>query len=357
MVDRICRALLFWLTLFELLAGWRGWWGLTWLGRAFPRRLLPFAALLAIRGGWRRRGVGLALLAPLALLIQVAASSWRQRELNPLLRLRPGSYDDRLITRLDIAMPDGQLPALHIVPRRRAAAICVLHGSGCDKTSYAWRLVDTLVEQGLAVLLIDLDGHGENPRPQSFPAILADVGAAISWLRERYERVGLIGISLGGCIAARAIADGVMVDALAVLEAPPLLHYTRADVCREGLALAQPRLLGVFSDCTVYHLFRAWTSAPIRATISTWQLIAALDLPGSLPRITAPLLLLYGARDAIVKPAQAEQARRAAPPGTTFRLVRGASHLTLILTPEALRLVGDWFALVLRAADPAEPFF
>jgi len=352
MFNLLCRALLFWLTFFELLAGWRGWWGLAWLDRTFPRRLLLLAALLGVRGGWRRHGVGLALTAPLALLIQVAASSLRQRELNPLLRLRPGRYDDRMIARLELPMSHEHLPALHIVPRRSvAAAVCVLHGSGCDKTFYAWRLVDALVAQGLAVLLIDLDGHGENLRPQSFPAIIANASVAISWLREHYDRVGVIGISLGGCIAARAVADGVAVDALAVLEAPPLLRYTQVDVWREGLALAQPRLLGVFSDCTVYHLVRAWNSAPIRATISTWDLIAALDLPGSLPRIAAPLLLLYGSHDAIVKPVQAEQVRRAAPPGATFRLIRGASHLTLILTPDVLRLLGDWFALELGSAD------
>jgi pimeloyl-ACP methyl ester carboxylesterase len=205
------------------------------------------------------------------------------------------------------------------------------------------------VARDLAVLLIDLDGHGENPRPQSFPAITEDVEAAVTWLRARYERVGLLGISLGGCVAARAVAEGVAVDGLVVLEAPPRLHFTRADMYREALALARPYLFDLFSDCTVYAIIRAWEYPPIRAAISTWDLIDALDLLGSLPRITAPLLLLYGGSDAIVKPAQAEQARRAAPSGTPFRLVPGASHLTLILTPETLRRVGEWFASTLSA--------
>ena len=353
MLDRFRRALCFWLSVFELLAGWRGWWGLSWLGRAFPRWLLwpmSLAVLPAAQDGWGRLAVSLVLTAPPALLLQIAASSLRGRALNPLLRLRPACYADRTITRLDIPMRPGHLPALHVVPHPGAtAAVCVLHGSGCDKTAYVWRLVDALVGRGMAVLLIDLDGHGENPRPQSFPAILEDVAVAVAWLRARYQRVGVLGISLGGCIAARASADGVAVDALAVLEAPPTLHYTQADVRREALALARLVLLDTFSDCTVYHLVRAWDFAPIRAAISTWDLITALDLPGSLPKIAAPLLLVYGARDAIVKPAQAEQVRRAMPHGAQFQIVPGASHLTLILTPAALSLIGSWFAEVLEA--------
>jgi pimeloyl-ACP methyl ester carboxylesterase len=347
MLNLFFRALLFWLSLFELLAGWRGWWGLSWLGRSFPRKLLaplpPVTLAASTRVGWGWRIAGLALTAPLALLIQIAASSLRNIMLNPLLLLRPGRYPDRMIERLDLPMGEGHLPALHVVPADGAgAAICVIHGSGCDKTSYIWRMVDTLVARQLAVLLIDLDGHGENPRPQSFPAIVEDAEVAVAWLRARYQKVGMIGISLGGCVAARAVADGLAVDGLAVLEAPPTLHYTQADVYREATALARPYLLDLFSDCTVYHIVRAWEYPPIRAAISTWDLIDALDLLGGLPRIDVPLLLLYGASDAIVKPAQAALARHAMPHGATYQLVPGASHLTLILTPETLRTVGEW---------------
>jgi alpha-beta hydrolase superfamily lysophospholipase len=348
MFNLLPRALLFWMSLFELLAGRSGWWGLSWLGPKVPRKLLlplpPAALASGMRSGWGRLAVSLALTLPPALLLQIAASSLRNQSLNPLLRLHPGRYDDYTIERRDLPMSEGHLPALHVVPRAGAsAAVCVLHGSGCDKTSYAWRLVDTLVERGLAVLLIDMDGHGENPRMQSFPAITEDAAVVVAWLRERYARVGLLGISLGGCVAARAVADSVAVDALAVLEAPPLLRYTQADVYREAIALARPYLLDIFNDCTVQALVRAWEYPPIRATISTWDLIEALDVCGSLPRITAPLLLLYGGSDAIVKPAQAAQVAAARPVGAAFHLVPGASHLTLILTPQALRIIGEWF--------------
>src|SRR4029079_18623198 len=106
------RALLFWLTLFELIAGWRRWWGLSWLGRAVPRGLLlpPMAALRGRRTHTGRWIACLALALPPALLIQVIAANLRNPQLNPLLRLRPGRYERYTIERLDIPMHTGHLP-------------------------------------------------------------------------------------------------------------------------------------------------------------------------------------------------------------------------------------------------------
>jgi pimeloyl-ACP methyl ester carboxylesterase len=171
----------------------------------------------------------------------------------------------------------------------------------------------------------------------------------VAWLRERYARVGLLGVSLGGCVAARAVADGVAVDALVVLEAPPLLHYTQADVYREALALARPYLLDIFNDCTAQALIKAWEYPPIRAAISTWDLIAALDVSGSLAQIETPLLLIYGTSDAIVKPNQAAHVWAALPEHAVFHLLPGVSHLTMILTPQALELLGGWLEGTLQA--------
>lgn len=347
----VLRAICFWLCVFELLAGWRGWRGLSWFGVLSARRVLMVVAFVVVRVPWRERWrlmLALAVMVVPSLVVQGGLASLRGRSLDRLVRLVPGHYPDRRIDRLDLPMAHGYLPALHVVPASGTdAAVCVVHGSGCDKTSYVWRLVEVLIRRGVAVLLIDLDGHGENPRLQSYPAIVEDATVAVGWLRERYARVALLGISLGGCVSARAVAEGVVVDALVLMEAPPQLVFTRGDMWREGLALVQPALLDIFCDCTVATIVRAWYAAPIRATIGTWDLIAALDLVGSVRCVRAPLLLLYGDRDAIVTLAQAEQVRRAAPQGVAFHVVRGASHLTLIVHSEALATLGDWLVATL----------
>jgi len=333
--------------IFELLAGWRGWRGLSWLGGRRGAMLaapLPVLALAGLSGGRALRALRLILAAPVALAIQVAAASVRNHALDPLLRLQPGPHSDRVVTDVHIAMSEGHLPAIEIVPQAGAAmAVCLLHGSGDHKTAYTWWMVDALLARGIATLLVDLDGHGDNPRTQRFPQITEDVTAAVGWLRERYVRVGVLGVSLGGCVAARAIADGTPVDALVLMEAPPRLQFTRADKWREGQALLRPHTLTIFQDCTAYHIARTWSTTPIRAAISTWDLIDALDLLGSLPRISVPLLALHGGSDAIVKPAQALQVRDALPPGAAFRLVPGASHLTLFLRPDIQQAVAIWF--------------
>ncbi|MBC8161277.1 MAG: alpha/beta hydrolase, partial [Roseiflexaceae bacterium] len=112
---------------------------------------------------------------------------------------------------------------------------------------------------------------------------------------------------------------------------------------REATALAQAELLYLLRDSTAESLVRAWQTTGIRAEIGTADLIVALDLLDSLPRISAPLLLIYGGRDAIVKPVQAHQVAAARPTGARFVLLPGASHLSLQVSPRALGELRAWF--------------
>ena len=348
MVSTLRDALLVWLCIFEAGAGLGGLWGISWLGQGWraARALLAAASGLGLlrlaRRGWRG-WLALALALPCALALQVLAASLRNHRLNPLAALRPGEHPGRSVERVEIALPDGAVPALHIAPAGGARlALCVAHGSGCDKTFYIWRLVDALVAAGVAVLLIDLDGHGENARVQRFPQMLECVVGPVEWLRARYGRVALLGYSLGACLAARAVADGLGVDALVLLEGPPTLAFTRREMLREGLLLLRPGLWHMARDSSLYHIVRAWSTTPIRAAISTWDLIDALDLRASVRGITAPLLVAYGGRDAIVPPRQGEQVRAALPPHATFVWIRRASHLSLVLEPELLATLTGW---------------
>ncbi|NTU80451.1 MAG: alpha/beta fold hydrolase, partial [Chloroflexales bacterium] len=308
----------------------------------------------------RRSSDLMALLAaaPVALVAQVALATARRGGLNPKLRLRPGAYADRTIERLDIPGAYGPVPALHIVPAAGAdTAVCVAHGSGCDKTFYAWRLVDVLVGRGMAVLLLDLDGHGESPRPQAFPEIIESVAAPARWLRARYARVALLGTSLGGIVTARAVAEGAPCDAMVIWGAPPRLRLTAEEYRRtqiaEALRIMRPQLLHLLRDGSAYHVVRAWQTSGIRARIGTWDLFDALDLLGSLARARAradrpPLLLVYAGRDAVLRPGAAGEVRGASEGWGAYHLVRGASHVSLAIEPETIMVTAEWLRDVLN---------
>ncbi|NJM07973.1 zinc ribbon domain-containing protein, partial [Candidatus Gracilibacteria bacterium] len=156
-----------WLSVLELLAEGAGLRGLSWGGRG--AWVLPFMLSGCWRASFLRSAMGFVIAVP----VQLGLATLCRRKLNPLQHLRVGVYSDRTIERIDVPGPYGAVPALYIVPRTEAlGAICVVHGSGCDKTFYVWRLVNALMKRQLAVLLVDLDGHGESPRPQAYPAIL-----------------------------------------------------------------------------------------------------------------------------------------------------------------------------------------
>ncbi|MEI7772531.1 MAG: alpha/beta fold hydrolase, partial [Chloroflexales bacterium] len=302
-----------------------------------------------------------ALLAalPLALPLQVGLACLLRPGLNPRRQLLPGDYADRTVQQLDIPGEYGPVPALHIAPRGGArAAVCVAHGSGCDKTFYAWRLADALVGAGMAALLIDLDGHGASPRPQAFPEIVESVAGPARWLRQRYPRAGLLGMSLGGGVTARAVADGAPCDALALWEAPPRLRLSDAEYRRvqvaEALGVIRPSLIHLFRDGTAYHVARSWQTSGIRARIGTWDLFDQLDLLGSLGRVRPragrpPLLLIYAGRDAVLHAGSDAEVRAATAGWAEFHRVPGASHVSLPIEPQTIGLTVDWLGRALGA--------
>jgi alpha-beta hydrolase superfamily lysophospholipase len=344
-----------WLGLLEGLATQTGLAGLSWGGgRVGPLLGLGLAARM-------RPGPGALLAAlPGALVAQVGLATLRRRALNPKLQLHPGSYRDRAIARVAIEAAHGAVPALHIVPTGGArAAVCVAHGSGCDKSFYAWRLAEALVRRGLAVLLVDLDGHGESPRAQAYPEIVESVAGPARWLRARYGRVGLLGISLGGAVTARAVAEGAPCDALTLWAAPPRLRLSAEEYRRvqiiEGLRIARPTLLHLFRDGAPQHVVQAWQTSGIRAHIGTWDLFEALDLLGSLARVAAraarpPLLLYYAGRDAVLHAGSAEEVGRATAGWGELRAVRGASHVSLAIEPQVIVGTAEWLAARLTNA-------
>lgn len=342
----ILLSILWWLLAAEVGASLARWQGLTifgwhWLGLS-AIGLGAVSWLLVIEQTALSWPV-FVLAAPIGLIVFAVVAVWRQRQRRPETILAPGERDGRRVSEVSIPIADGPMPALVVEPAiGSSTGVLIVHGAGNHKTFYAWPLLHGLADAGFAACAIDVDGHGDNPRPLAFPETLENVTAGVAWLRERYSRVVVLGISQGGCLAARAVADGLDIDALVILEAPISINVTKAVIRREARTLALPAAWALHRDVGTIGIVRGWRTNPTRARIGTVDLIARLDLLASIARVRCPLLLCYAGSDAVVPKAQAHAVAAAAPQGSTFVLVPRATHLSLSIDRRVVRLICDW---------------
>jgi pimeloyl-ACP methyl ester carboxylesterase len=289
----------------------------------------------------------------LALVCMITVGSLTGRGLDSARFLRPGDWPEGQCQAFRI--PNGQqaIPALLLTPPASTrAAVCLVHGSGDNKTAFKWRLVRALLSRGLTVLTIDLAGHGENQAPQHWPDCTAEIPVALAWLRARPDvgRVGLLGISMGGALSAHA-AVVARPDALALCETPIFFHYTKSLVRREVWDVLRSPTLDLMGEFTAWQIWRTWSVEQGTREVALSDLIRRLDVLGHVAPLGGPLPLVYCQRDSIAPPDHGRRLAQAATAPTQLTIVPGASHLTLILQPQTTHILAVWFAHYLGAPE------
>jgi carboxylesterase len=126
---------------------------------------------------------------------------------------------------------------LALYPASPAGAVLLLHGFGDSPQSIAF-LAKRLYERGFAVYAPLLPGHGRTLR--DFRASgeaewIAEARRALDSLRERDERVAIVGLSMGGALAALLASEERDLRALVLLA--PYLEPPRSV---RAMALAAP---------------------------------------------------------------------------------------------------------------------
>lgn len=335
-----------WLLL-DAAAGFAGWQGLRstvfapTIGLVLAVGCLIIAVLML--QAWPASSVAPLVSLLLAPLFHSGLASFVGRKLMPEPWSTAGSYPGHRVTDVDIPASDGVVPALLYEPLAPPiGALVLIPGAGAHKSFYTWPMVEALLSVGFVVCAIDLAGHGASQRVLDLPAALEDVRASVAWLRSRASWVGVVGISLGGCVAARAAADGVVLDGLAILESPVTISITKRVVRNEWRTIGRRGAWALHRYAGTLPLMRAWRTEPTRSRISTVDLIRDLDLLGSVGRVRCPLWLCYGGADLVAPQEDARRIVAAAPTGTTLRLIPRATHLSLPLDRRALQTLCRW---------------
>jgi pimeloyl-ACP methyl ester carboxylesterase len=228
-------------------------------------------------------------------------------------------------------------------------AVVMLPGWGCS--AYAFRKnIRALAERGVRVIAVELKGQGCSDKPlgqgeytvESLTRHMIQVLDALL-----VERASLVGLSLGGLIAARvALEAPERVNRLALLDPVgfgrvPLVGLARLFPARMGPLL--PRVAGRWAFGLALRSAygsRARPSArdvdeyfaPARdpAFVQTlWALLHEVDwrllTADELRRLTMPLLVIFGREDRLVSSRDAERLVREAPSGRVL-FIEGAGH-------------------------------
>lgn len=239
---------------------------------------------------------------------------------------------------------DGLALAGWFIPARGSdGAVVLVHGRGsCRSCEFEGRFVEfasRLQAAGFNILMIDLRAHGQS-EGRNFTLGEQerwDVLGAVDWLQQRsFEKIGVLGVSLGAASAARAAADpdgGQAIRALVLDSSFGDLHEILEKKFPEESGLSNTFLPG----------------SVLMGRLLLHANVDAIRPVDELSRIKAPVMLIFGGQDDTV-PVSQFRAMVAARPDAEAWLVEEAGHAGIYNTypEEYVARVGRFFAQALR---------
>jgi 3-oxoadipate enol-lactonase len=231
---------------------------------------------------------------------------------------------------------------------KRGSPALVFTGSlGTDLTM--WQTQADRLKPHFCTLRYDIRGHGASEVPPG-PYSIDDLGSDLVALLDRLgiERASLCGLSIGGMISMWVAAHAperverlVLCCTAAQLGPPEGWHERAAAVRAGGVEAVADAVLGRWftprftsEHPEVIARFRGQlVDTPREGYAGCCEAIAAMDLTGDLPSISAPTLVLAGEHDPATPPPYGEQIAELIP-GARFELISNAAHLASVERPD-----------------------
>ena len=269
-------------------------------------------------------------------------------------------------------MPDGQQLLLRDWPLEKArGALLIVHGLG-EHSGRHDRLAEWFNEHGYAVRAYDQRGHGQSPGRRGAlrhgDDLLADLAAVYTdYARGQTRAPLLLGHSMGGLVALRAVLDGAIAPPAMVLSSPALRSWESPRMIKLAASLSRvaPNLplrngLNASKLSHVAQVAADYLEDPLRHSWITPRLAHFIFADGAAcladaARLPVPTLLLVAEGDELVDPAGSRAfARAAAPSGQlTTRFFASLYHeLFNEAEPgrsQVLMQLSDWLGRQLRS--------
>ncbi|MFL6143374.1 MAG: 3-oxoadipate enol-lactonase [Labedaea sp.] len=240
----------------------------------------------------------------------------------------------------------------------RDAPVLVL-GNSLGTTTAMWEPQLPALARRFRVVRYDHRGHGRSPVPDGpyrLEWLGADLLALLDSLGQR--RVHLAGLSLGGMVTMWLAAhapervDRIALLCTSALLGPPQMWEQRAETVRtRGVEAISDVMVGrwftpefaVTKPDLVDWARKQLTATPAAGYAGCCAAIQTMDLIADLDKITAPALVIAGARDPATPPEHAERIATGIA-GARLEIVPDAAHLANIEQPAAVtRLLLEHF--------------
>jgi alpha-beta hydrolase superfamily lysophospholipase len=264
----------------------------------------------------------------------------------------------------DVPLVDGFVPATRIEPDAwTGAAVLLAHGATTEDFAPYMFYVEALVARGIAVMAIELDGHGRNPRPFSPAGVATNVPAALEAVLARQGvdagRVGVLGVSLGAACAVKAVAEKRGIRAVCLVGMPVALDIGWRIKVSEFLGVLSPHIYGAMLRMDPARLF-SFLVRPMRV-LEGERVVRRHILDAATPRAIGtalhhfeplgdaralaetPVLLLHGAWDAIAPVDHGRRFAAAVGPTAAVVTVPARNHFTVMSCPMAVSAIRDFF--------------
>jgi dienelactone hydrolase len=237
-------------------------------------------------------------------------------------------YLDPKTERIEVPLDGGRVVGNLRRPTGESSPPLVLLVPGLDSTKEEFfKLENVFLDRGMATLSIDGPGQGESGydlpiRPDYDVAVTAVLDALDGRTDVDLERVGLLGVSLGGYYAPRVLAFEPRVKAGVGLSGP----YKFSDIWDH----VPPQTRDTF-------VAKSFAKDEDEGRAKA----AELDLSGVAERIQQPYLAITGRLDRLIPWEQTERAAREAPNGT-FLLHEDGNHGCANVPYKTRPVAADW---------------
>ncbi|MFP5501020.1 MAG: alpha/beta hydrolase [Candidatus Sericytochromatia bacterium] len=268
--------------------------------------------------------------------------------------------------RLQVPIAGTTTPGYLFTPRSATGAtVCLVHGTTAEKPMHYYYFIRGLLRAGIQVMIFEMDGHGTNPRPLCCPGIDDNVPAALSYLRAQPgvdpDRIGMLGVSLGGACILNAAPRVEGIKAIATVSTPHTLKMDELAKVAEALTTLNLEAIPAVLDATPNAWF-SFVTSPMRLAAGLDAVSDEVDLldpktHDTMGRVIrylnpldnaaeltkTPMLVVNGTWDHLSPEWQARDLYERARGPKSLALIPRRNHYTIMTSHHAVNAAVNWF--------------